>query len=270
MTGAASEGVSQRGRRGARSYATITSDIKEHLEHGLGESVTHVEQMALHFPTLMSVALPGVTDSQGTLEVGGFVARMRTAGALIWAHGGWHTVELAAVSPSDTVRGWAAFAVACAPLDDPDERVSALLRFADDAHFAVREWAWLSLRPAVVTDTQSYVRALEPLTRAESPRVRRFAVEATRPRSVWGAHLPDLMTAPALGRRLLDAVAADDERYVQDATANWLNDVARLHPTWVRGVCSQWQSHHGEAVSRLTRRALRSLKAGPPPNGPGC
>lgn len=250
-------------RRGARSYATVTSETRRHLEYELGQSSTHVEQMAIRFSTLLRSALPDVVDSERSVDKGPFLTRMRRAGTLVWEQRGWAGIEAAADSTSDTVRGWGAFALRVAPDLTPEDRIAATRRFADDAHFAVREWAWLSARDAIVEDPTAYLPVLVDLTGSSSVNLRRFAVEASRPRSVWGAHLALFKKCPEHGRALLDRVAADPHRYVQDATANWLNDVARAHAPWVQAVCASWALEYGPAVARVCKRAQRSIITSP-------
>ena len=252
--------VGSQRRIGARSLSQVTPELRDRLERQLEPSSTHVEQMALDFSTLMRHALPDLRGVCDQMREGPFLQRMRRGGRLVWECGGWTSLEAAAASPSDTVRGWAAFAVGYVPGLDVGARIDVARRFAEDEHFAVREWAWLGIRDHVVKNTSSFLSRLAPLTLDPDPYVRRFAVEVTRPRSVWGAHVPLLVRQPEEGLHILEPLANDASRYVQDAVANWLNDAARVRPEWVREVCAAWLVSHGPSSSRVCRRALRSLE----------
>lgn len=141
-----------------------------------------------------------------------------------------------------------------------DERLAVASIFAQDGHFAVREWAWLSYRPQFLIDPSTELGRLEPLTKSEVPNVRRFAVEVTRPRSVWGTHCALLKRDPTIARAFLDGVATEDDRYVQLSVGNWLNDVALLHPEWTLGLAQEWRAiHRGQATSAMLKRGLRRL-----------
>ena len=188
----------------------------------------------------------------------GLVASMREGGRLLVQLFGDDAWIAARTSQSDTVRGWGAMAIAAADVGS-SERLALLRTFADDQHFAVREWAWLALRADVVADPVAMLEMLRPWTQDESPRIRRFASEATRPRGVWSTHVPLLKREPRLGEPLLDPLRADRSRYVQNSVANWLNDTARTRPDWLRSVTRRWSDSRDPATRRICERAVRSL-----------
>jgi len=130
--------------------------------------------------------------------------------------------------------------------------------FADDRHFAVREWAWLSLRPHVIGELQAALAQLPEWSADSSHNVRRFASEVTRPRGVWSGHIPELKAAPHLGMPVIEPLFADPSRYVQDSVGNWLNDASRTQPAWVLGVCDGMATE-SQATERIRLRALRTI-----------
>ncbi len=173
------------------------------------------------------------------------------------ARGGAAVVDLAA-HPSDTVRGWAAYAVGLLPHLTLEERLVMIRPLADDAHFGVREWAWMGVRAAIAADPARALALLAPWTAETSPFLRRFASEATRPRGVWCAHVGALRADPTPGLMVLEPLSADPERYVQDSVANWLNDAGKDHPDWVRAVCARWNGG-AKATAYIVKRATRNL-----------
>ncbi|OLL27415.1 hypothetical protein BTH42_32970 [Burkholderia sp. SRS-W-2-2016] len=165
--------------------------------------------------------------------------------------------------PSDTVRSWTAFALTRAdPTFSLRDRLAAVRPFAADTHFGVREWAWIAVRPYIAAELVPAVTLLQGWTDSPDPNIRRFAVESTRPRGVWCEHIGQLKTNPGMGLPLLEALKADNARYVQDSVANWLNDASKTAPAWVVALCEQWTSTANPATDRIVERALRTVRKG--------
>lgn len=248
-------------RRGARRPGDVPLDVLTALEHG-AQSANHMEQIAMDMGTLLTTQFPDIAPRADELRGVGLVVRMRNGGRLLLEEIGLEVAYTAATWPSDTTRGWAAMAVGAAPGLPLDRRLQLIQPFADDAHFAVREWAWLSLRPCIAENVPEAIEVLAGWTCETSPRLRRFASEVTRPRGVWSIHLPLLKRRPQLGMPILDPLRADPSRYVQDSVSNWLNDAAKSQPDWVLGVCRGWQAVHPLVeTTRICRRGCRSIPA---------
>lgn len=210
---------------------------------------------------LLTSQFPTLAHRADDVRAGGFVTRMRAGGRILLEELGLDaSLELATTAPSDTLRGWAAMAVGAAPAIDLADRLRLLRAAADDKHFAVREWAWLSVRPHICSDPRRAIRMLTPWTNEASDRLRRFAVEATRPRGVWCAHIPLLKVAPHLGLPLIEPLRGDPSRYVQNAVANWMNDASKSQAGWVRSTCAAWLAgSEAPETRRVCRRALRTV-----------
>ncbi len=233
------------------------------LNDGTAAARTLAECLAVDQPALAR-AVVGHDAVVRAAEEGkalGISRQMAAIGAAVAAVLPADAVERLAGHPSDTVRGWAAFAIGRgADIGVPlPERLAAQRRFAADGHFGVREWAWLAVRPFIVQDMAGAIAALIPWTADADPTIRRFAVEATRPRGVWCEHSAALKRDPDPGLPLLEPLRADPARYVQDSVANWLNDAAKTAPDWVRGVCAGWAGSPNPATARIIQRATRSL-----------
>jgi 3-methyladenine DNA glycosylase AlkC len=254
-------GMPQQTRVGARAPSLVPAEIRLRLEHG-EPSVNHMEQIAMDMGTLLETAFPALAGEAGRLRSGGLVTKMRAGGLLLFEALGEEAWTVARASESDSVRGWGAMAIAACPGLSLAGRLEQLRGFADDPHFAVREWAWLAARPAVVGDPERALGLLGGWTGSDSPRVRRFASEATRPRGVWSAHIPILKSQPELGLPLLLPLKSDPSRYVQDSVANWLNDASKSRPDWVEATCGAWlEKGCHAATDRICRRGMRSLRA---------
>jgi 3-methyladenine DNA glycosylase AlkC len=241
----------------------IPCDVLDELNAGTRQSGNLAEGLAVDFVALMSVAIPDVPpEAHGRLTVGSpsITQRMRIAGELVLEHVGLGGLDSLIGHPADTVRGWAAYMVGQAPGLSLAERFTRIRPLADDPHFGVREWAWMPLRPHIAADVTRAIRLLEPWVHEESANLRRFAVEATRPRGVWTEHIAELKENPRLGLPLLKPLRADPTKYVQDSVSNWLNDAAKSQPEWVRDLVEGWADGSDDRNTlRICRRALRSI-----------
>lgn len=239
-------------RKGASNRAAVGPELLAALNAGAEQTRTLSEMLVMDLAVLLETVEPQIDAAPlRAIADQGVTKRMELAGRLVvpcWRDFVGHS--------SDTVRGWAAYAIAALPGIDLAQRLDLMCPLADDSHFGVREWAWLALRPHVVADPLAALRLLAPWTAEASANLRRFASEATRPRGVWCAHIRALRDDPAPGLAVLEPLCADSHRYVQDSVANWLNDAAKDHPDWVRGVAESWQ---GRASPYVLKRALRSL-----------
>lgn len=246
--------------------AAVPPDRLAALNAGTAEARTLAECLAVDQAALARVVTGDETVVRTVADAKalGISRQMAAVGAALAVSLTADGLERLAAHPSDTVRGWAAFAVGQAegpggagmPLE---RRLAAQRRFAADPHFGVREWAWLAVRPFVLGDIGAAIAALVPWTADPDANIRRFAVEATRPRGVWCGHCAALKRDPSPGLALLAPLRADPARYVQDSVANWLNDAAKTAPDWVRAVCAGWDGAGNPATARIVQRAMRSL-----------
>ncbi len=249
-------------RKGASKTADIPADVLVALNKGTMQSATLVEGLAIDFASLLSHAYPALEGQAHELidNKQGITKRMVTVGQLLFDANGLSSLDELQQHESDTVRGWGAYVIGAAPTLTLKKRLSLISQFADDSHFGVREWAWLALRPYLVENPTDAIALLTPWVKKRSPYLRRFAVEAIRPRGVWCSHIALLKTSPELAMPLLEPLKNDPERYVQDSVANWLNDASKTQPQWVIDTCQRFTLKSDTAATAyITKRAQRSL-----------
>lgn len=234
------------------------------LNAGLVEASNLTECLAVDFGTLMRASIPGSEDNAVTLMDSaagtGISRRMALAGRIIVERHGLGALDHLLIHPSDTVRGWACFAIGSAEDMPLSDRLDLIRPLADDPHFGVREWAWMAIRPYLAGDLSHAIALLAELAGEPSERLRRFACEATRPRGVWCSHITELKSEPERALPILEPLRDDKARYVQDSVGNWLNDASKTRPDWVRETCARWldQSPRPE-TGKIVKRALRSI-----------
>ena len=162
---------------------------------------------------------------------------------------------------SDIVREWAALLVGLHPAAGFKKRLDWIQPLAQDPHPGVREIAWIALRQEVIDQLSLAMAQLEKWTRAADPRLRRYASEITRPRGVWAPHIAALKEDPSPGLVLLEPLKSDEDRYVANSVANWLNDASKSQPSWVIAVTQRWQKESPTAATKyIVRRALRTVR----------
>lgn len=241
----------------------ISAARKHELDTGLAASTRLAECLVVDFATLLQTVaeLPeSAVQRMRDAASKGITQRMALASTLL-REAGQGDVTHWQSHPSDTVRGWACYLIGSDATLALSDKLHALRPLGDDPHFGVREWAWLAARADLVAAPMPGLTLLLPWTDAASPYLRRFACEALRPRGVWATHISVFKQHPQHALPLLDALANDPERYVQDSVGNWLNDASKTQPEWVRDLCARWQREHSSAANAYIRkRAQRSLR----------
>lgn len=235
------------------------------VQSGQAESRTLAEILAIDHTVLLDQVLPeapaalrtAVAEAQSL----GILARMQAIGAVLRTQLGLVVCTELTQHRSDTVRGWGWFALTAEQNEaTPAELIELVLPAADDPHFGVREWAWMTIRDRLAANLETSIPTLAGLTADPSECVRRFASEALRPRGVWAKHIAALKTEPQRGEPIIEPLRADPSRYVQDSVANWINDAAKTRPDWATELGARWTAESRDtATVRIVRRGLRSL-----------
>jgi 3-methyladenine DNA glycosylase AlkC len=248
-------------RKGAAKISDVTPEIRKQLEAAEIESATLSEGLAIDFPSLIANIFPKLAAQAraGIDPKLGITKRMALASEIILIAHGRDIIKTLMQHPSDTVRGWAAYAIAGQPDLSLEDKLKHIKPLADDHHFGVREWAWLAIRPDVAKAPDQSIEILTPWVSNPSQYIRRFACEALRPRGVWSPHIAILKSNPELALPILDPLKSDEARYVQDSVANWLNDAFKSQPEWVIALCEDWQNQSpSKETAYIVKRGLRS------------
>ena len=244
----------------------------ERLNRGEEETMSLTEWLAVDQRKLLNNILDGVglakhrkplDDAIAAVADKGVSVRQRAIAAAIYDVTGCkgREFEKLATHRSDIVRAWAALAVGADVVLPFEARLVRMKRFAADPAMGTRECAWDSWRPHFVRDIEGNIQLLESWVRDEDPNVRRCAVEGTRPRGVWTAHIPLLASKPEIGLPLLEPLKSDESRYVQNSVSNWLNDASRTQRTWVMTLCKRWtRESQTPETEYIVQRALRTAR----------
>jgi 3-methyladenine DNA glycosylase AlkC len=258
-------------RSGARRMSDVPTDVLAHLAAGRIETVNLMEWLAADMAALARSVSAEIDDEhlsrqfrQAADEMvdASITGRLKIGGRVIAAGAppGSSIFELLKQHKSDLVRQWCCYAVNDSGLSlTVRQRLQETLPFAADRNMSVRETAWMAYRPYVAAHLELALPLLETLAVDEDANIRRFAVEVTRPRSVWGAHLAALKRDPNRARGLLERVRADSSRYVRLAVGNWLNDASKSQPDWVADLCAEWNRADDPNTRFITQRGLRTI-----------
>jgi 3-methyladenine DNA glycosylase AlkC len=164
--------------------------------------------------------------------------------------------------PSDVVRNWVAFIVGGQDSLPLAGQLTALRPLAIDAHFGVRETAWLAVRPAVERELEAAIGLLAEWPSHDHEGIRRFASEVSRPCGVWCNHIVRLKSQPELALPILEPLRSDPAKYVRDSVGNWLNDASKSQPKWVRSLCRRWtRESKTPETAYIIKKALRTLRS---------
>ena len=264
-------------RKGAKRRSEITAAVVNALNRGELETVNLVEFLVIDQPRLLKSVLTNLCIDQPTqrrrliaaataqADVG-IMRRTAEIGRAFFDTLANHPnrseiYPLMVRHPSDTVRCWAAYMDAADPSLSFAGRLKRVKPFAEDDNAGVREIAWISVRDMAAEPLVEEIERLHTWARSQKPRVRRFAIEITRPRGVWCRHIARLKTHPEVALPLLSICREDPEKYVQDSVANWLNDASKTRADFVLETCRRWQAESDSpATARITHRALRTLR----------
>lgn len=236
-------------RTGAKSLATVDKTILKKLNCGELETANLIEALAIDCNMLAKTV--GIT--QVKCKETSIVKKMKFFGSQITR---WEEYKN---HPSDTVRGFSAYALANSRLSF-ESKLEHMKHFANDTHFGVREWAWLSLREEVTANLTISLNILEKWSTSKFENIRRFSSEAIRPRGVWCSHIQELKNEPELALSIINNLKSDPCKYVQDSVGNWLNDAAKSKPDFVQKLCKEWSKTSNNDTDYIIKKALRSLK----------
>lgn len=263
-------------RKGARRRSEVPPEVLAALNRGETATVNLVEWLALdqrqlvcHVLPLVGLAkvAPGLIAALDAEPKPSAMQYLRVIGRELAA------ITKPAASPrsafaklarhrSDVVRSWAAFAVGCRPDLSLEERLNSIRLLAADAHFGVREAAWMAFRPAIEAELEPAIPLLSEWSSHSDAYLRRFASEVTRPCGVWCSHLTRLKAEPQLALPILEPLRSDDSKYVRDSVGNWLNDASKSQPDWVRRLTRRWQRESKTPeTDYIVKRALRTVGA---------
>lgn len=258
-----------------RRIADLAPDLRRRLSAGEHETRTWTEWMAVDTASLARAVATELQDGPVASALSDVAARLSGKGvlarlSLVGLAVSYALPDLSGPSfehlarhRSDAVRQWGAYVVGDPSRPLPlGERLRLMAPFAADPHMSVRECAWMAFRPFLLARLDEAIGALFPLAGDQDPRLRRFAIEVSRPRSVWGTHCATLKASPGVARPLIEKVRSDPSRYVQLAAGNWINDASKTRPDWALALCAEWSQDATERTNAIMRRGLRTIRSG--------
>ncbi|PRO40100.1 DNA alkylation repair protein [Bacillus sp. LLTC93] len=265
-------------RKGARKGIDIPHDVLILLNQGKIESVNLTEWLAVNHMTLIQHVLPSIGLDHHLDDVSSEVTQQKAESGMkairligqlldevLQKENGEKQAEVLQAFThhvSDSVRCWAAY-MNKQRSSSLEEKLAYIQPFAADHHFGVREIAWMSVRESLSHQLDQSIEHLTEWAKSEDEHIRRFAVEAIRPRGVWTKHIELLKQEPERALPILDYLKSDPSTYVQDSVGNWLNDASKTQPNWVQNLCDKWSKDSDtKATSRIVKKAKRTIVKG--------
>lgn len=161
---------------------------------------------------------------------------------------------------ADLVRCWAAYTIGKNKELNIIEILEQIQPFSADKHFGVREISWLAVRKKISQNLIQSVEILSEWTSNQDENIRRFTTEATRPRGLWCEHIDELKQNPELALSILEPLKSDKSKYVMDSIGNWLNDVSKTCPDFVKELCEHWEKESETKETKyIVKKALRTI-----------
>jgi 3-methyladenine DNA glycosylase AlkC len=261
-------------RKGSKSIKDIPANILTLLNNGQIESANLVEWLAINQTLLLENLLKAHKRTKYLKPILSLinVLNKKTVNTLNEAIGKGlleqvildkddELLKIIATHTSDTIRCWATYTIGCNPNFTLSQTLEHIKPFAADAHFGVREIAWLATRQKIAGSLKQSIALLSKWTSHSDENIRRFASEATRPCGVWCAHIKALKQEPSLALPILEPLKADAAKYVQDSVGNWLNDASKSQPQFVKTICKQWANESNSIhTAYIIKKALRTIE----------
>ena len=114
------------------------------------------------------------------------------------------------------------------------------------------------IRPFLIADATRTLQFLSRQLHHQSPHVRRWISEGTRPRLPWAPRLPAFQRDPTPVLKLLEALKDDSAEYVRRSVANNLNDIWKDNPAEVYETIRRWKPNSTPERRWIANRALRN------------
>lgn len=266
--------MSEPKRKGSRSTKDIPIEIMKQLNSGTIETANLVEWLAVDQRILLQNLLQDLNRIQyyNSIIYDIDTLKKQTVNTVNQAIGVGFLKNIIenndqeifsklASHVSDCVRCWATYIIGFNENLTIFNKLLQIQPFATDLHFGVREICWLATRQSIASNLLKSIEILSKWTSNPDENIRRFALESTRPRGVWCAHIEVLKQNPELALSILEPLKSDVSKYVQNSVANWLNDASKTKPEFVIEICKRWKlESNSKETTYIIGRALRTLK----------
>lgn len=206
-------------RKGARKASDIPEEVFMLLNQGRIESVNLTEWLAVNHISLLENILPSMGLEDKLEFIISEIVKQNTESGMKAIRLIGELLDKVMVEEStnkkedftmkcsnhvsDSVRCWAAF-MNKNRNNSLEDKLSYIQPFAAEHHFGVREIAWMSIREDLSQDIEKSVKLLSEWAKSDNENIRRFSIEAIRPRGVWTKHIEILKKEPYKAQSILN------------------------------------------------------------------